>query len=222
MKHVLVVSAGLIHPTIKARLNLSSLLCEIPDYDYHFTTDVDDLCLLAPGNYSSVVLFLHQSRISKSALKSLEMFIVKGGGLLALHSASSCFEKHQVYQDIIGGRLVSHEPVQPFSVEPCSARTKVFSSPKRFVIQDAHLIHEIDPEVEVHFETNFTEIRSPVVWSNPYFLGRVIYCSLGHSATVLKNTSVCRIIEESLEWISGQQTGSRTGDSISNSLDRFV
>ncbi|MBU2512652.1 ThuA domain-containing protein [bacterium] len=218
MKHVLVISAGLIHPTIKARLYLSSLLFELPDYTYHFTTDVEDLCLLTPGRYSSVILFLQQSRISKSALKSLEMFITKGGGLLALHHASSCFEKHPVYRDIIGGRSISKEAVKPFSVEPRSARYQIFSSPKRFVIQDAQLIHEINNEAEIHYETNFTDIISPVVWSNKYFLGKVVYCSLGHCATVLKNISVNRIIKESLDWTCSQLPEKRENSSISNSL----
>ena len=204
MKEVLVISSGIIKPSYFARRNLSLMLTEFSNFNFHYSTSAEDLCLLSPESYSSVILLLKKGYVSLQAFKALEVFIMKGGGLLCLGAASESFSDYPVYKEIIGGRLISKTSSQPFSVEPRQTKRKVFSSPKRFVTKDSQLFHDLYGEAEVHYESNYTDPIFPVVWSNQFYLGKVVICTLGHNADSLTNPSVFNLIHQSLTWISSQ------------------
>lgn len=44
----------------------------------------------------------------------------------------------------------------------------------------------------------------PVVWTKYYGLGRVFYCSLGHSAAIVAQPEVLAIMKRGMSWAAGQ------------------
>ncbi len=201
MKNILVVSSGLLHPNIKTRLYLSSLLKKLDGFQFHFSTSTNDIHLLENNEFSSLILFLHQSRISASSFKALDLFLMKGGGLLALHSSSTCFSGHPDFWDMIGGRYISRDSLRTMDIESRTQKQPIFQNINRFTVRDTPLVHELQFGVTVHFETIYQNKLVPIVWSKEYYLGKVIYCSLGHRAAVLKNPEVRELIMQGLCWV---------------------
>lgn len=202
MKEVLVISSGLISPSIFARRNLSLILEEFSEFNFNFSTSAEDLCLLSPESYSATILLLKKERVSQEAFKALEVFLMKGGGLLCLGAAIESFSDYPIFGEIIGGKLVSKAPSQPFSVEPKQSKRRVFTNPKRFVTKDSQMLHDLSSEAEVHYESNYTDPVFPVVWSNQFYLGKIVICTLGNNADTFTNPSVFNLIHQSLAWVS--------------------
>jgi type 1 glutamine amidotransferase len=201
MNNILVISAGILHPNIRSRLTLSGFLREVDGYQFHFSTSTNDLRLLKNNSFSSLILFLHQSRISPQAFKALHLFLMKGGGLLALHSTSTCFASHPDFWDMIGGRYISRESAKEIEVIPKVENDEIFEDMKPFNTVDSLPVHELQFGVKVHFETRHRNQLIPVVWSKEYYLGKVVYCCLGHKASVLNVPEVREIFVRGMKWI---------------------
>lgn len=203
-KDILVISTGLFHPNLRSRLSFFSLLKHLIGYKFHFSTSTEDLCLLKGGKYKSVVLYLHQTPISKTAMQHLEVFLLKGGGLLLLHSSTSSFVTYPKYMNIIGGRYLIHDTTEELTILPA---TKVQESPfkqKKFSLRDAICHHELYGDITPYFIVKRNNEEIPVIWSTGFYLGRVMICSLGHHFEVFKTPEMYSILVDSLEWVSSQ------------------
>lgn len=201
-KRVLVVSAGVFHPTIPARRLFKEILTGIKGVRPVYTSSVEDLGALKSGGYDAVCLYFHRKRISTDALEALHDFVSSGGGLFALHSASASFKETPEYFEILGGRFVSHGKISEFRVSPADSTSKIFKGVGEFTVKDELYIHEYDRDVKVHFDTKVDGSVEPVVWTREHGKGRVCYFSLGHVASVLKKGEVRSIIERALKWVS--------------------
>ncbi len=201
---VLVVSAGIVHPSLLARRFFKKILKETDGYSFVFTSSVEDLSLLNGTDFSSVVLYFHRSRISETALDALHDCVSRGGGLLAVHSASASFKAHSRYFDILGGRFISHGEIGPFDVQPEKNSSEMFSDLRPFSVVDELYIHEYQDEVTIHSTTDNQGSKEPMVWTKKFGKGRVFYCALGHRASVMRIPEVKQIIQRGLTWIQPQ------------------
>ncbi|MCP4757531.1 MAG: ThuA domain-containing protein [Proteobacteria bacterium] len=200
-KKVLVVSAGIVHPSLLARFYLRRLLKKLDRFEFVFSTRVEDLNRLGDGGFAAVVLYFHRKQISDDALRHLEDFVGQGGGLLALHSASASFKQNTRYFDLIGGRFKTHGPIEDFVVRPSQETSELFSNIPEFTVKDELYIHEYQNDVTVHFTTQNGDATEPVVWTKAHGRGKVGYFSLGHCAKVITAPEVGRIILRLLEWM---------------------
>lgn len=202
-KNILVISSGAVHPTIRCRFNLRSLLKKIETVSCTFTSDLDKLDSLAKENYSVVVLYFQKKTISDPLLDSLENFVFNGGGLLALHAASASFKQNQRYFNLLGGKFIHHGKIAQFKVRARQDQGSPYSGIGDFSITDELYIHEYLKDVAVHFTTQVGKKAEPVVWTRELGKGKVAYCSLGHRAAVWKQPQVKSIVNQSLDWLIG-------------------
>ena len=197
-KHILLISTGLVHPSILARkrfFEIVSGVCTVVQ-----TSSIEGACILRRGIFDAVVIYLHRQKISDEALSVIESFVSHGGGLLGVHSATASFKQSRGWFNLIGGRFLSHEMVIPFT--STSTGSEIFS-PESFTVKDELYIHEIRPSISVRFSTEIKGKAVPVVWTQNYGKGRVCYIEPGHVAASLEVPEVVKVIKEGLTWVCG-------------------
>lgn len=212
MQRVLVISAGIFHPVYPARRVLQGLLLrQFPATGYQFVERSSLECLPAyqstdrisgsSSQFSAIVLYIHHKKISEQALAALDNFIQQGGGLLAIHSATASFKASRHYFEILGGRFTGHAKVQWLDIEPGAGENRPFDGLPAFCIRDELYLHELQPEVNIHFCVNNNGKNEPVVWTRNYGAGRVCYLSAGHTASSLRHPVVQAILQRGLKWV---------------------
>jgi len=197
-KHVLLISAGLFHPSVFARkrhFEIISGKCTIVQ-----TPSIEGACILKRGMFDAVVIYLHRQKISDEALFAIESFTAHGGGLMGIHSATASFKQSRDWFNLMGGRFVSHEEVIPFT---CISKGSEIFTPESFTVQDELYIHETRPGISVSYTTEKSGKAVPVVWTQNYGKGRVCYIEPGHVAASLDVPEVATIIREGLSWVCG-------------------
>lgn len=200
MKRVLLISAGVFHPPLLARFSLRRLLDQQTDLYVASIGSLEEVHDEFMG-YAAWVLYYHRKRISAQALARLKEYVDRGGGILAIHSTTASFKHCAEYFEVLGGRFIKHEKVQPFEVRPLS-ESSLFSSFECFEVRDEIYVHELNPAVQIHFVTEQYRTTLPVVWSYSYGAGRVLYAMPGHCSLSLMNRSYQRLLIKGLGWVS--------------------
>ncbi|MEA3224080.1 MAG: ThuA domain-containing protein [Thermodesulfobacteriota bacterium] len=205
VKNILIVSSGIIHPSVLVRTLFHNFLKQIDGYQYSFSTSIETLKRLKREKYDSVVIYLHRKKISGDALDALDEFIDSGGGLLAIHSASASFKKHDRYFGILGGRFISHGKIGEIKIVQSNECTKIFGDIGNFSVRDELYMHEWDKNNNICFFTEKNNKIEPMVWTRGYGAGRVCYIAVGHCYKTMKNPDVQEIISRGLSWVSGNK-----------------
>lgn len=199
---ILLVSAGVMHPSWLGRVWLRDFLESLAGYRVKRVGSLEAVRHLTPSQYAALVLYFHHKNVSAGALQALGHYTRSGGGLLALHSATASFKSEERYFEILGGRFERHGPVQPFQVQPAAEQQPAFRGIPAFHVKDELYRHTWDPENEVQFFTQVEGMKEPVVWTRSFGLGRVCYCALGHRAAVMRHPAVQQILRRGLAWAS--------------------
>lgn len=199
MKRVLLVTDGLFHPPLLARKAFRDALAKVEGCSFSHISSLEKL----PADldsYAALVIYIHHKKISEAALAKLDAFVASGGGLLGLHTATASFKKEPRYFKILGGRFTGHGPVEQFSISPKSG-TEVFYDIPVFDVVDELYLHELQPDIEVHFTAVHKREKVPVVWTYSYGNGRVVYAGPGHTTETLKNQTYQKLLQQGLKWV---------------------
>ena len=172
-RSILLVSAGLVHPSLLGRFWLRRGLEAMPGYRFRRVASLESLPRLSLDSFQAIVLYVHHRTVSPTALESLAGFVQQGGGLLGIHSASASFTEEARFVDLLGGRFVTHGPVESFEVQPTAAQDEIFDGIGAFSVDDELYRHEYDPDNQLHFATTVDEEQEPVVWTRRHGMGRV-------------------------------------------------
>jgi type 1 glutamine amidotransferase len=208
---VLLVSAGLVHPSLLTRFWLRRGLAALPGYRFHRVASLEALLELSLEPYCGIVLYVHHDTISPPALECLERFLGRGGGLLALHSAAASFKGEERYSDLLGGSFREHGPIETFEVQQAAPGDDIFGDVPAFLVKDELYRHDYDPCNQVHFYTMAGSEREPVVWtrrlpapgSGSGAAGRVCHCALGHTVSSVRHPRFQQILRRGLAWVCG-------------------
>lgn len=202
---ILLVSDGLVHPSLLGRYWLHRALAGLPGFRFRRVASLETLPGLPPDAFRAIVLYVHHDTISRPAQQRLEAFVEQGGGLLAIHSASASFKEEPGFQALLGGRFVTHGPVEEFVVQPSTPGGEFWGDMPAFSVRDELYRHEYDTANRVHLHTAVGEECEPVVWTRRQGQGRVCYCSLGHTMSAMRHPAVQQILRTGLRWVCGQE-----------------
>ncbi len=201
MKKVLIISSGIFHPPLVGCWILKRFMEGIGGYAFkrlrtleHLPRDLTD--------YATMVIYLHQKKISAAALEKFDSYILGGGGVLAIHAATACFKGSPRFAEILGGRYVGHGPVGAFKVTPVAPLAPVFGDLPAFQVVDELYRHELQPDIQVHFTAQEQDEMVPVVWTRRHGEGRVCYTCPGHRAGSLRSAAYQEVLRRGLEWVS--------------------
>lgn len=199
---VLLVSAGIVHPTLFARVALRRALAALPGLQLQCINSLNRLPALDLSQYQALILYYHQRELSEAAISTFTSFVENGGGVLAIHSASASFKASELYFDVLGGHFVNHGRVEPYVVEP-APDAGIFSKIDAFIVHDELYLHEYESSNIIHFYTTVGHSKEPVVWSRSYGQGRVCYCAPGHTTAAMQHPVVQSILRLGLQWVCG-------------------
>ena len=142
---------------------------------------------------------------TRSALTS---FVGQGGGMLAVHTTSICFDDWPEWGDVIGGGWVwgqsSHPPYGPVTVEVVADHPVVADVPSTISLDDeiyGDLSMRGGVSVLVTGRRHPDDAPQPVVWTHRYGSGRVVYDGLGHDVESLRSPGHRRLLQQAITWI---------------------
>lgn len=204
MKHVLAVSSGWIHPPIRGRNHLRETLHALPGYRF------DEVATLAQAvdrglpRYDALVLYYHHrdDALTDAELHAFRNFVENGGGVLAVHSATASYKKTPAYFEVLGGRFIGHGPIEPIAIRPSRHEDPIFAGIPHFSVKDELYLHELQPDIRVHFETTHKGKSAPMVWTREQGAGRVCYTCPGHRSASMRVPEVVEIVRRGLAWVS--------------------
>jgi len=198
-KRVLVISDGLVHPSLRARSDLKRLLLGMDRLECVHSGSIEALKTLPGGGFDALAVYLHRQSVSDLALNALEAFVRGGGGLFALHSASASFKIRDRWFDLLGGRFVAHGRVGPFALRRVTRG--IFGGIDAFTLHDELYFHEYDRSNTVHFVADTEKGPEPQVWTRVFGEGRVCYFAPGHRAATIRHPAAGQVLKRGLYWV---------------------
>lgn len=204
---VVLVSAGVFHPPLFGRRALRAGLARLEGFSFRHVRSLEQI----PADYdrlSALVLYYHSKTVSEAALSRLEAFVQRGGGILAIHSATASFKAEDRYFEILGGRFTGHGQVG--NCEMKSARPErsegigeeIFGGIGNFMIKDELYRHVLQEGVEIHYTAEIAGKEAPAVWTHHYGRGKVCYCMPGHTAGSMRHPAMRAILQRALAWVA--------------------
>lgn len=147
---------------------------------------------------------------SAETRSGLTSFVARGGGMLAVHTTSICFDDWPEWGDVVGGSWVwghsSHPPLGRVTVEVVADHPVVAGVPLLVSLDDeiyGDLSMRSEVSVLVTGRRHPDDAPQPVVWTNRYGSGRVVYDGLGHDVESMRNPAHRRLLGQAVEWILG-------------------
>ncbi len=198
---ILLVSSGWRHPSPPARFWLRRGLAARQGYRFRRVPSLEALRGLPLESFGAVVLYAHHETVSQPALLALDDYVAGGGGLLAIHAASASYMAQAQWLRILGGRFREHGPVCTFRIEPTLQDDEIFRGIPAFSVRDELYRHDYAPHGRIHFAAGVGSESEPVVWTKYWGVGRVCYCSLGHTSSSIRHPQVCEILGRGLDWV---------------------
>jgi hypothetical protein len=140
----------------------------------------------------------------------LTRFVAEGGGLVALHSTSICFDDWPEWGDVVGGSwrwgTSSHPPYGPVSASCVAEHPVIAGVPTRFqLVDEVYGDLDLRPGLAVLAvaRRHDADADQPVVWAHRFGRGRVVYDGFGHDVASIGDQVNGLIITQALAWVIG-------------------
>jgi type 1 glutamine amidotransferase len=141
--------------------------------------------------------------IDQKQLKSLLTTVKDGTGIAGLHGGmGDAFRNEPEYQYMVGGQWVAHPGNDgvTYRVHILDKNHPITYGIDDFDVTSEQYYMHVDPVIKVLATTNFGDIVMPVVWTKAYGKGKVFYCSLGHTVSIVKMPQVLSIMTNGMIW----------------------
>jgi len=151
--------------------------------------------------------------IERELLVSLLRTIENGTGIAGCHGGmGDAFRNEVEYQFMVGGQWVAHPGNDGVKYR---VHIKEKDHPLVRGIEDFDVVTEqyymhVDPAVNVLATTRFPvaegphspngPVDMPVIWTKYWGKGKVYYCSLGHSADIIRMPQVLELMRRGMLW----------------------
>lgn len=127
-----------------------------------------------------------------------------GTGLLAMHTASICFDDWSEWTKWVGGawdwEKSSHPPLGDLNISPCAEHV-IVKDVKPFVIRDERYSNLLrDASSQVILQSYDDKDSQPTLWVNESMTGRAVYDALGHDLTSVSHSIHKQLIKRSALW----------------------
>lgn len=124
-------------------------------------------------------------------------------GFVGVHCASSSFLNSQNYLRMLGGKFLTHPPLEEiYDFKIANPNHPIMEGIKNFSLKDELYLFETYPPFDLLMTSEYKEFSRPITWVKSYGLGRVFYTALGHGEEQIKNKIFQRIIINAIYWTS--------------------
>jgi type 1 glutamine amidotransferase len=142
----------------------------------------------------------------------VERFLQRGGGVLAVHTASICFDDWPRWQDVLGGGWTWgrswHPPPQAVPVEPVTEHPIVDGVAPFTVMDERYCDLAIDPSSRMLLRSPGDDGGQPVLWVHEAGPSRVVYDALGHDERSLAAIEHATLLRRAARWAVGEDDAS--------------
>jgi len=145
--------------------------------------------------------------LTETGQSAIRSHVERGGGLLALHTASICFDNWPEWRDVLGGAWdwsrSFHPEINSIDIEIAAKEHPIVSGLNNFDIHD-EIYHYLAPAPDVEpllvAEASKEDGPQTIMWARSFGKGRVIYDGLGHDATSIANPTHQKILKRAALW----------------------
>ena len=141
--------------------------------------------------------------IEPKQLNPLLEAVRNGTGIAGVHGGmADAFRDQTEYHYMVGGQWVAHPGGDgvTYEVNITDVPSPITEGLKDFTVTSEHYYMHVDPGNTVLATTRFGDVVMPVAWTKMYGQGRVFYCSLGHSASVVRQPEVLTLVTRGMIW----------------------
>jgi len=141
--------------------------------------------------------------IEPEQLNPLLEAVRNGTGIAGVHGGmADAFRDQTEYHYMVGGQWVAHPGGDgvTYEVNITDVPSPITEGLKDFTVTSEHYYMHVDPGNTVLATTRFGDVVMPVAWTKMYSQGRVFYCSLGHSASVVRQPEVLTLVTRGMTW----------------------
>jgi type 1 glutamine amidotransferase len=141
--------------------------------------------------------------IEPDQLKPLLETVGGGTGLAGVHGGmADAFRDQTEYHYMVGGQWVAHPGGDgvTYEVNITDVPSPITQGIEDFSVTSEHYYMHVDPGNTVLATTQFGDTVMPVAWTKTYGKGRVFYCSLGHSADIVRRPEVLKLVTRGMLW----------------------
>jgi uncharacterized protein len=139
---------------------------------------------------------------------AITSYVHGGGGLLAVHTASICFDDWPEWGDVVGGAwhwgVSWHPPFGPVTATVVGDHPVVADLPDLVELDD-EVYGDLDlrPGIEVLVTARRSpdDAPQPVVWLHHFGEGRVVYDGFGHDVDSIRHAAHRTLLSRSLAWV---------------------
>ncbi len=137
---------------------------------------------------------------------SLATHVTSGGGLVALHTATICFDDWSGWGDLVGGQWnwerSFHPPLGEAAVRIANPAHAMTHGLTDFItIDEIYANLDLRPGIEpLAFGLHADGSEHPILWARTVGQGRVAQFGLGHNPTALQHPTTAEILRRCVAW----------------------
>lgn len=133
---------------------------------------------------------------------ALARWVRRGGGLLAVHSATVAARHNLALRALLGGVFLEHPPRFAFTVYPLNRRHPITAGIPAFTVHDEFYVQLYEPDVSIHMVALDRGVAHPMVWSRIEGQGRVAHVAPGHDGAVWKLKPYQQLMRQAADWLT--------------------
>jgi len=170
----------------------------------HYTEALADLEASNLRRYQALIIFANIERIETQQERALLDFVSSGGGLVALHCASFCFQNSPDYVRMVGARFASHGTGE-FEAVTVDAKHPITRGLTPLKTWDETYVHrDHNPhDRQVLQVRRHAGGEEPWTWIRRHGQGRVFYTAFGHDARTWGHPGFHALVERGIRWAAG-------------------
>jgi uncharacterized protein len=215
---------GYRHDSIPEAVQALEQLCGVNNWNMIHT---EDSLFFTKSNLKSidVVIFLHTigNIFGDTQKKAIEEFVIRGGGLVTIHTGTVTENEWQWFSEAIGARFIGHPPEQrgKLIIEDRSHPSTEFFPDSVWIIKDEWYSFDRNPRKDVHVLISIDEMSydvddnrwfegvnqrmgdHPLVWYKEVDKGTVFQTALGHPAELYSDSLFIKHLEGAILCSAG-------------------
>jgi hypothetical protein len=149
----------------------------------------------------------HARHLSDTELAAFVQHVERGGSLLAVHTATICWDTQPGWRTLMGGGWTwgrsHHPPLGPVSVALTTEGCNLSGGSPQFTLVD-EAYHRLEPAADctVIAEATAGGSPQPVVWVRRFGAGRVAVDALGHDVRSISEAGHMALLQGLLRWLT--------------------
>ena len=201
-KKVLLLVGGLYHPFEAGAQILKHALEVTGRYEISIREDRDSVLAANLVGFDAVLSYVCAGELTPEQETGLVEYVKGGRPYVGLHGATTIRGEHPAYDEMLGGRFVTHPPVMEVSVTIADPDHPITRGLSDFsIIDELYILDKFDPtQSHVLAMATLEGKVHPVAYVKSYGKGKVFYLALGHDEQALAHPQFRQMLVQGLAW----------------------